>query len=51
MVEKLHDMGVCHLDIKPDNIMLGVSDEIAGKSRYKRTSNESDIFLIDLGRS
>ena len=22
-IEALHDMGICHQDIKPDNIMIG----------------------------
>ena len=22
IIEKLHDVGICHLDIKPDNVMF-----------------------------
>ena len=36
IIESLHDKGVCHLDIKPDNVMLGAQ----GKS--SDSSNEEE---------
>ena len=29
IIERLHDMGICHLDIKPDNVMLGAPVKIS----------------------
>lgn len=51
-IESLHDLGVCHNDIKPDNITIGLAaEDVAPELRSKRTSDDSEIYLIDFGLS
>ena len=43
MLEKLHDIGYIHCDIKPDNIMIG---------NYNEDESEiNKLYLIDMGIS
>jgi serine/threonine protein kinase len=41
IIEKLHDIGFCHTDIKPDNILLDRQFDHPDKS----------LFLIDFGEA
>lgn len=51
IIERLHDQGICHLDIKPNNIMIGLSDEEAEGHPSLKNSSENEVFLIDFGMS
>ena len=45
-IQMLHDMGILHLDIKPDNVCL--SPEI-GNGSEEHYDKYKEIYLIDFG--
>ena len=43
ILEKLHDAGVVHCDIKPDNILFGdISDLLTGFSEFEQSDSEDE---------
>ena len=52
ILEGLHSLGICHLDIKPDNIMTSVKYKDLNASTCSiREPHEREIKLIDLGQA
>ena len=50
-IEKLHHLGICHQDIKPDNIMIGRFNGHDMQTGQIQLSNLNEVFFIDMGRS
>tara|TARA_B110001450_G_C17366549_1_gene377834 strand:+ start:74 stop:307 length:234 start_codon:yes stop_codon:yes gene_type:complete len=43
ILEGLHSIGLCHLDIKPDNIMI--------RNQTNENGQQKELVLIDLGQA
>ena len=50
-IEKLHDIGILHLDIKADNILNGPKLVSQLSPFQNNKSDQSQVYLIDFGKS
>ena len=52
ILEGLHSLGICHLDIKPDNIMTSIKQKYLKSSTCSiKEPHDREIVLIDLGQA